>query len=176
MSKTIESSTINPINRFVLEDVVKGRLSSAKVEQLIFRTAEEDREMYGEDVTIFLPTDPNPASARYIKSLISELISRGFRAKTAKSQVAKVDRFVPFSVASENGLVEYRKGEWNIPYFDELEKFTGDKKDKHKTHDDQVDATSDAFTLLNSNKNVRVVALPSMDIPTQLSKHKARIQ
>ena len=155
MSKSREGSSFAPINKYVVEDVVRERFSSAKVEDLIFKTAEEDREMYGSEVTIFLPTDPNPASARYIKSLISELTSRGFRAKTYKSQTAKVDRFVPFAVAVENGLVQYTVAEWNKPYFSELENFTGDKKDKHKTKDDQVDATSDAFTMLNSNHITR---------------------
>lgn len=175
MSKSIEGSAFNPVNKYVLEDVVRERYSSAKVEDLIYSTAESDREMYGSDVTIFLPTDPNPASARYIKSLISELTSRGFRAKTYKSQAAKVDRFIPFAVAVENGLVQYTKAAWNKEYFTELENFTGDKKDKHKTKDDQVDATSDAFTMLNSNKMIKAINIPQIDAPTLLATHRSRV-
>ena len=174
MSKSKEGSSFNPINKYVVEDVIKERFSPSKVEDLIYKTAEEDRDMYGADVTIFLPTDPNPASARYIKSLISELISRGFRAKTYKSQTAKVERFIPFSVAAENGLVQYNKAEWNKDYFSELENFTGKKKDKHKTKDDQVDATSDAFTMLNSNQMTKPVAIPDMNNPTLLAAHRSR--
>ena len=174
MSKSTEGSSFSPVNKYVVEDVVRERFSSAKVEDLIYKTAEEDRDMYGKDVTIFLPTDPNPASARYIKSLISELTSRGFRSKTYKSQTAKVDRFVPFAVAVENGLVQYTKADWNKEYFSELENFTGDKKDKHKTKDDQVDATSDAFTMLNSNQMTRPVSIPNMNNPTLLAEHRNR--
>lgn len=176
MSKSKEGSTMSPIYRYVVEDVVRDRLSSASVEDLIFSTAESDREMYGSDVTIFLPTDPNPASAMYIKGLISQLTSLGFKAKTYKSNKAKIDRFIPFAVAVENELVQYIPAEWNKPYFSELEDFTGDKKDKHKTKDDQVDATADAFQVLNSNLISKPCAIPSLDAPTLLNAHRVRIR
>ena len=159
MSKSVESR-VDETYKYVIEDVVRVRWSSAKVEDLIINTAYEDKKLYGDDVYIYLPSDPNPASQRYIKSFISKLTSLGFRAVTSKTNKAKVDRFIPYSVACEQGLVEYVKADWNDPYFSELEKFTGLKKDAHKTSDDQVDASSDAFEQLNIRKVHKAFSMP----------------
>lgn len=168
------SDPINKTHNYVVEDVARDRLSSAKVEDLIIKTAEQDREYYGDDVIIYLPTDPNPASERYIKGFISHLISLGFRAVTSKTNKAKVDRFIPYAIAVENKLVQYIQGEWNKDYFTELEKFTGIKKEMNKASafDDQVDATADAFETLNKHKILKPFTPPTISAPTKLSEYR----
>jgi predicted phage terminase large subunit-like protein len=176
MSKSYEGGVSDKVVRYVMESMERDRLSSAKVEDLIFKTAEEDYKLYGNNVTIYLPTDPNPSSARYIKSLISELTMRGFRATTSKTNKAKVDRFIPFSVACENGLVQYKQAEWNKTAFQELEDFTGERKDRHKSHDDICDAIADAFQTLNHNRNVKPFSLPDCTSSTKYTSYRNSIK
>ena len=173
MSKTTEDAANGAIS-YCVEDVVRDRLSSAKVEELIIATAEKDREYYGDDVIIYLPTDPNPAAERYIKGLISRLVSMGFRATTSKTNKAKVDRFIPVAVANENRLMTYIQGEWNKEYFAELEKFTGIKREMNKSNsfDDQVDATADAFETLNKHRIIKPFSPVSVTAPTKLSQYR----
>ncbi|ASU03382.1 terminase large subunit [Pseudoalteromonas phage J2-1] len=175
MSKSQESS-LDKTWQYVVEDVVRERFSAAKVEDLIIKTAYEDKEQYGDSVVIYLPTDPNPASQRYIKGFISELTSLGFRATTTKTNKAKVDRFQPFSIAAETGLVKYVRADWNKDYFGELENFTGIPKDMRRSKDDMLDATSDAFSVLNSNKVIRAYSLPDTTSPTAYTSYRKSIR
>lgn len=170
MAKYKESET-GYVYNYLIEDVVRERFSAAKVEELIFKTAERDRELYGE-VIIYLPTDPNPSAASYIKGLRSKLSEKGFRTVTTKTNKAKVDRFLPFSIATENGFVQYVEAPWNKFYFQELEAFTGDVKEDRKRHDDCIDSTSDAYTTLNEGKNHRPIPIPQINSPTRLVEYR----
>lgn len=178
MSK-FSNDTINETLTYCVEDVVRDRLSSAKVEELIIETAAKDREYYGDDVIIYLPTDPNPAAERYIKGLISKLVSLGFRATTSKTNKAKVDRFIPVAIANENKLMTYIQGEWNKEYFAELEKFTGIKREMNRSNafDDQVDATADAFETLNKHRILKPFGIPDCSsATTRVSEYKSSIR
>lgn len=121
------------------------------VETRIIDSADQD----GNKTSIFIPQDPGAAGKSYATSLIRKLAERGYRARAKPTNKDKVTRFAPFSAAAEAGLVRIVRGSWNDAYFTELEGFTGDGT----TKDDQVDATSDAFTSLNE---IRLVKAPNM--------------
>lgn len=140
-------------------DVVRFRDRPSGVETNLLATAAQDSKY----VNIFIPQDPGAAGKSYATSLIRKLSEKGFRARAKPTNKDKVTRFAGFSAASEAGLVKILRGTWNDAYFQELESFCGDGK----TKDDQVDATSDAFTILNEERNFKT---PSMGSHTVISK------
>jgi predicted phage terminase large subunit-like protein len=121
------------------------------VEQLIFETAWRD----GYDVIISIPQDPNAAAAAYAKDLQRRLSEMGFTCRLQKPVKSKIIRFAPFSSVAQAGFVQVVEGDWNKEFFDELEVFDGEGKFK----DDQVDAVSDCFSILNKN-----TALPTFSL------------
>lgn len=137
---------------YTVEDVVSMRDRVHEVEKLIFSTAKSD----GREVVISIPVDPNAQAAAYAKELQRRLAEQGYIVRLSKPVKSKLTRFAPFSSVSQAGFVNIVKGSWNSEYFQELEIFDGDRKHK----DDQCDATSDAFTILNKG-----IELPTMSIP-----------
>jgi predicted phage terminase large subunit-like protein len=119
---------------------VRFRERPSFVEQTIINTAKID----GHSVIIGLPLDPAGGGA-YIKALQKQLSELGFTCKLIRPNKGKVARFAPFSAVAEGGFVKVVKAPWNNDYHTELENFDGSNKFK----DDQVDASSDCFTLLN---------------------------
>lgn len=144
---------------YYVEHVVRFRDRPSGVESKIIDTAKEDTNHTG----VFIPQDPGAAGKSYATSLIKKLVTLGIRARAKPTNKDKVTRFAPFSAAAEAGLVKVVKGSWNDAYFNELEAFTGDGK----TKDDQVDATSDAFSSLNE---IRYVKPPTMGSHTDMKQ------
>lgn len=144
---------------YYIEHVVRFRDRPSGVETRILDSAEQD----GNRVGVFIPQDPGAAGKSYATSLIRKLVERGIRARAKPTNKDKVTRFAPFSAAAEAGLVKVVKGTWNDAFFTELEGFTGDGR----TKDDQVDATSDAFSSLNE---MRYVKPPTMGSHTDLTQ------
>jgi predicted phage terminase large subunit-like protein len=136
---------------YTVEDVVRIRDRAHVVEETIFNTAKAD----GNHVIVGLPLDPSGGGA-YVKGLQKRLIEAGFTCRLVKPVKAKVQRFAPFAAIAEGGFVSVVKGAWNSEYHRELETFDGSNKFK----DDQADASSDCFVLLN-----RQQALPSFSLP-----------
>lgn len=151
MSKNTEQGT------FCVEDVIRFQDRFAGVEQRIIATAELD----GPSVTIIIPCDPGAAAKMYANDLARKLADKGFTVRLKRPDKAKEVRFGPFATVSENGFVSICKGPWFKDYVDELESFTGDGKG----HDDQVDATSDAFWALKSSFNIPTFNMPDLTIP-----------
>lgn len=142
---------------YTVEDVASIRGKPAKVEELIFSVAEHD----GPGVLITIPQDPNAAAAAYARDLQARLAEKGFTVRLVKPVKSKLTRFAPFSsVAQAKRVNVVNNPDWNKDYFDELEVFSGNRKDK----DDQVDATSDAFLTLNREK-----VMPTSLVFTNLS-------
>lgn len=137
---------------YTVEDVVSMRDRVHAVEQLVFATAQRD----GRETIISIPVDPNAQAAAYAKDLQRRLAEQGFNVKLSKPVKSKMVRFAPFASVAQAGFVNIVKDTWNEEYFQELELFSGDGK----THDDQCDATADAFAILNKG-----IELPSMSIP-----------
>lgn len=126
--------------RYIVVDVVRFRARFGEVMQRIIETAKSDPD----GTQIILPQEPGQAGKAAGQMMIKELIGEGFYARMRPSNKSKVVRFQPFAAAAEAGLVDYVEADWNDDYFDELEIFDGNRKNK----DDQVDATSDSFITL----------------------------
>ncbi len=154
-------------NVYTVEDVVGLRDRVHEVEKLIYATAIKD----GTDVIISIPQDPNAAAAAYARGLQVKLSEMGFICRLQKPVKSKVTRFAPFSSVAQAGFVNVVKADWNKDYFDELEIFDGEGKHK----DDQVDCTSDCFTLLNKQLILPTFTMddfsrtPAFDMPSGLN-------
>lgn len=70
----------------------------------------------------------------------------------------KIQRFLPFAAMAESGAVKVVRGDWNDAFFTELESFNGGRSG----HDDQVDATSDAFNMIAKSIQIPTFTLPNM--------------
>lgn len=138
---------------YYVEHVEKFRDRPSGVESRLIALANQDSSK----TRITIPQDPGAAGKSYASSLIRKLAERGYHARAKPTNKDKVTRFAPFSAAAEAGLVKVVRGSWNDDFFTELEGFTGDGRG----HDDQVDATSDAFTTLNE---VKFLKTPSMGV------------
>ena len=123
---------------FVLH-ALRMRESPAKVERAIKNTAEAD----GPTVRIGVPQDPGQAGKSQVSTLVRMLA--GFTATGSRESGDKVVRFGPFSAQCEAGNVAFVRGPWNGDVFDQLEAFP--PANEHG-HDDDADACSGAFTLL----------------------------
>ncbi len=123
---------------FYVEHVERLRETPGEVEKRIKNIASSD----GKQVTIGKEIDPGSAGKfeadYYVRAL------SGYSVKTNPAREDKVSRASPFSSQAEHGNVKIVRGAWNDAYISELENFPS--KDK----DDQVDASSGAFKLLNS--------------------------
>ena len=134
---------------FVILDVVRHHIRFGEWEQFILEQAFRD----GSGVDIILPVDPNPAAQAATQMLVRSIISKNYYVTTKRALSAKVDRFRPFSSASQNGLVRVVKGcatdLWNKVYndnsfyYNEMELFEGGRE-----INDMTDATADAFSYL----------------------------
>ena len=134
------------MNVYTVEHAVGIRDRVHNVEQLIIETAIRD----GYDVIISIPQDPNAAASAYAKDLQRRLAEMGFTCRLQKPVKSKIIRFAPFSSVAQAGFVRVVKGDWNKEFFDELEVFDGEGKFK----DDQVDAVSDCFSILNRDLSI----------------------
>jgi predicted phage terminase large subunit-like protein len=116
------------------------------VENKIFELAQQ----FGRDVVWSIPCDPNAQAGAYARDLQRRLAEMGFVCKLQRPVKSKLIRFQPFAAVTEARFVQVVNAEWNKAYFDQLELFDGNGKH----HDDLVDATSDAFYLLNQGNNI----------------------
>jgi len=146
MSKDLEVSV------YTIEDVVTLRKRVHEVEQKIFDTAEQD----GRDCWISLPQDPGATAGAYCKDLARRLAEKGYTVKLTRPEKGKLQRFLPFASVAEAGFVNVCRSTWTDDYINELEQ----TQFNNKTHDDQADATSDAFYWL-----ARGVELPNFSLP-----------
>jgi len=144
---------------YTVEHVLRFQDRFAGVEKRIIEQAYID----GQDTLICLPKDPGASASSYARSFQAKLAELGFTVKLITPKLDKVTRFGPFSAMAEAGFIRVVDGEWNKAYFDELEGFTGERKNK----DDQVDATSDAFNQLRTSTEIPHFILPDM---TQANK------
>ena len=132
--------------RYIVLHAVRVRERSHKVRELVRRIASQD----GHNVRIGITQDPGQAGKEQASSYVSLL--SGYTATVWKESGDKVQRAEPFAAQWQAGNVDILEGDWNEDFLSELEAFP-----EPKTHDDQVDASSGAFSLLNT----RVSAKPS---------------
>lgn len=117
---------------FVL-DVVRGQWDSAERDRIIGQTADLD----GRECTQIVPQDPGAAGKSQVEAMIRNLA--GVPVRKVRPTGTKEMRADPLASQVNAGNVRIVRAEWNRSFIEELRQFPGGK------HDDQVDASADAF-------------------------------
>ena len=141
-------------NIYTVEFVHTMQARVRDVENKIFELA----RLFGTDVVWSIPCDPNAQAGAYARDLQRRLAEMGYACRLQRPVKSKLVRFQPFAAVTEARFVNVVDAEWNKAYFDQLEVFDG----LGKTHDDMVDATSDAFFLLNKDAQLPSFSLPNL--------------
>ncbi|KLU66317.1 terminase-like family protein [Desulfosporosinus acididurans] len=128
--------------RYIVLDVINGRWKSNDVRKKVKDTAGADYFRYP-GTKIRLPQDPGQAGKEQAESYVSFLAGYSVKAKPVSGD--KITRAEPFSSQWQAGNVLILAGPWNEAYFTELESFPDG------AHDDDVDASSDAFSAVAPN-------------------------
>jgi len=124
--------------RFYVIDVKRFRKAPPETEAIIKTTAEED----GMRVHIYMEQEPG-SSGIIATDHYARRVLVGFSFSPIRSTGPKAERATPVSTAAEAGNLLIKRAVWNGLYLDELEGFP------IGAHDDQVDATSGAFSQLS---------------------------
>lgn len=139
-----------PKGAYVIADVIRGRWSSQKVEQMVRATAARD----GKAVQIYIEQDPAQAGKSQINYYRRHVLD-GYTFRGHRFPGDKLVRAGPLASQAEGGNVYLLQGAaWVDEFLDEFDAFPDGE------HDDQVDATSGAFDVLSSGAQDNVVALP----------------
>lgn len=139
MSKT-------PEGFFYVEDVQRGQWSPKERNEHMRSTAEADRGQFG-----IMPTwiEKVPGLAVEVIDNIVRYMA-GFSVHTEMAKHDKVTRADPLASQCEAGNVRIVKGPWNVAFRTELTGFP------HGSNDDQVDASSGAFSKLEKRREWQV--------------------
>lgn len=135
-----------------IEDVVSLRDRPHKVEELIYQCARSDPE----GTVVGLNIDPGSAGLAYVDHIRKNLAQMGIYCRVIRNNKSKLQRFLPFSALAEAGFTKVVKAEWNEEWFNEAERFNGQK---NNGHDDICDCVSLGTEILNQG-----TALPSFDV------------
>jgi predicted phage terminase large subunit-like protein len=127
-------------------DVVRFRGRPKQVLVSIKTTASQNPNL-----PVCLEQDPGSAGVAEIDSLATEL--HGYNIIVNKVAVDKETRAIPFSAQAELGNVRLVRGKWNKTYIDEHCAFP-----TKGVHDDQVDASSGAYSTLTKSTNPRILS------------------
>jgi predicted phage terminase large subunit-like protein len=130
-------------NRWLVEDVRRGRWGSSEREKIIRRTAEDD----GTGVEIWIEQEPGSGGKESAEGTIRNLA--GYVCRAERPTGDKVFRADPYSVQVNNKSVMMLAADWNYDYIEEHRFFP------YSTYKDQVDASSGAFNKLIAKKIAR---------------------
>ena len=133
--------------RYIILDLIHGRWVADDVRKKVLKTAKQDKARYGR-VMIRLPQDPAQSGKEQAQSYIKML--SGYVVKAKRMTGDKTTRAEPFASQWQAGNVLILAGAWNDEMFMEYEGFPSDDK---SSHDDIVDAGSDAFTELQKGRS-----------------------
>ncbi len=125
---------------YVVLDMRRERFSSAKVEDLIRRTAEQD----GHSVAIYMEQEPGSAGKNVIDYYRRQVLP-GFTFSGIKTTGSKEDRAKPIASQAEGKNITLVRGHWNDALLSELEVFPTEG-----VHDDSCDALYGAMEQLFS--------------------------
>jgi len=125
--------------RYIVEDVVRARLSPLGRDALIVQTAKLDRQRGGR-VIHAAEQEPGSSGVDVADAFIRMLA--GFECRVDKVTGDKVTRAEPFAAQAEGGNVFILEREWTAAYLDELTAFPDGQ------FADQVDASSGGFNIL----------------------------
>lgn len=145
--------------RWCIAHVVKDQVGPGAMEEMFNNQLKED----GKTVRHRIPQDPGAAGKNHSHAMIRGAAGYSVVAKPVSGD--KVTNAEPFAAQVNIGNVVMVEGEWNTAYKDELRVFPNGK------HDDQVDASSQAFNELNDN-TLGLIEL----MQKQLEERKAKAQ
>jgi predicted phage terminase large subunit-like protein len=128
---------------FCVLDVVRFRGSPSKVEERIQNVAAMDALKYRSVMTIWIEQDPGQAGKMEAEYQVKKLA--GYDVRINKPTESKATRAGPASAQVEIGNVSLLEAPWNEDFVKELQAFPDGG------HDDQVDAFSGAFMMMQSN-------------------------
>jgi len=126
------------VGLITIEDVIRARASPAKVEQLIVNAAMQDDSSF--PTRVRLPQDPGQAGKAQGQYLVRVLAGHVVYLRPISG--AKVVRWEPFASQCEAGNVQMIEAHWNADYLEEMSVVPAG------SHDDQADASADAFNEL----------------------------
>lgn len=126
----------DPLGYFYILNVERGQVSPDVRNKLLMNLATQD----GKQTVIHLAQDPGQAGKEQAQQLARMLA--GWRVETERVSGDKVTRADPFAAQVNAGNVRMVRGNWNRAYIEELRSFPSG------VHDDQVDASADAFNAL----------------------------
>ena len=129
---------------YYVEHVEHFQGTPATVEGTIKTIASQD----GEWVTIGIEQDPGSAGKSEGHYYINQLSGYDVHLKTVSKN--KVSRAKPVSAQAEANNMKIVRGAWNKEFLNELENFPDG------SHDDQVDALSGAFAIINEFSGIYV--------------------
>jgi predicted phage terminase large subunit-like protein len=121
---------------FYVLDIRRDRLTAQGVQSLVLQTASLD----GRGTPIVIEQEPGSAG-KFVADMFVRLLA-GFEIRTERPTGDKTVRARPLAAQAEAGNVLLLAGDWNAEFLDEFESFPGG------THDDQVDATTQALSYL----------------------------
>jgi len=125
--------------RIFVADVRRGQWATDERDRWLRTTAELDTR----NCRIRLAEDPGQAGKS--QTVVLSRLLNGFVFVAIRVTGDKITRADPFSSQVNAGNVFLVRGDWNNAYVDELRQFSKGK------HDDQVDASADAFDELNNS-------------------------
>ena len=125
---------------FWILDIKRGQWATDERERIIYETAIQD----GPRVKIGFEQEPGSSGVDSAKETMKRL--SGFSVEAVRSSGSKELRADTFSVQVNSGNVYIVKGPYIKTYFEELAFFPNGK------NDDQVDASSGAFSMLQRNQ------------------------
>lgn len=141
--------------RFIVLDVVRRQLSTAKREAMIQTVAAKD----GVETKIWMEQEPGSGGKDSVLLSISGLA--GYTARRDRVNTGdKEHRAGPLSASVEIGAVLLLRGEWNKEFIEELRMFPAGK------YKDQVDASSGAYNKLVKTKQSSGAVLGAAGVHT----------
>lgn len=146
--------------RWQIQHMARLREGPGEVEQMIRRTAEQD----GAGVIQVVEKDPGQAGKSQIEHY--RAILDGFPFREWSPSGSKIVRAQAASGAAQQGRVTVVRGDWNDEFFDEGEMFPSPDE-----HDDQVDAISGAFAVLEGSMHVATSTLPQGRIAAPIGRN-----
>jgi predicted phage terminase large subunit-like protein len=133
---------------YYVEDVVRGQWGSGERERVIRQVAEAD----GKSVRIYIEQEPGSSGVDSVRTSIMGL--GGYAVEADRVTGDKVTRANPMAAQAQAGNVKLVRGPWNEAYVRELHAFP-----TKGVPDDQVDASSGAFTKLALRREFFVARL-----------------
>lgn len=134
---------------WVVLDVQRFRRRSGDIERRVRAVADAD----GMAVRIGMEQEPGASGKAIIRhyrvNVLSSFSAQGFPPADSKQIRAR-----PVASKAEAGLIDVIRAPWNQVFFDELERFP---PEKDQGHDDQVDALSGAFQMLEGRGTWRAM-------------------